>query len=290
MPGSCVECKKEITSQNQRKFSKCADKDCDKIIHVACMSQGEIPTDGNWHCGRCGNPSMRDLLLEIRKLHTINESITKSLESCHEKIDENNALIKDQDIKIRQCLDKVEELQAAYHQVKKENLELKEQLNQQEQYSRLNSIEIGGIPEEKQENTLRTISMVFRALNVNIEQSEIDCCYRMPNKENSQRAINVKFVSRLRKEEVMAAKRGRPELCLQDLDVVFEGIAESKNPIFINESLTRQNQILFKKCREFKKEHKIRFLWVKNGKNFMRKSEGAKVFVISSINSPNDVH
>ncbi|KAG5881653.1 hypothetical protein JTB14_036762 [Gonioctena quinquepunctata] len=63
--------------------------------------------------------------------------------------------------------------------IQRENSPLKEQPKQQEQFSRLNIIEINGMPEIKEVITLRTTSLLFLALNVNIDEIAILCSYRI---------------------------------------------------------------------------------------------------------------
>ena len=57
------------------------------------------------------------------------------------------------------------------------------------------------------------------------------------------------------------------------------------NKIYISESLTQQNNDLFKKCLEIKKTQKYKFIWTKYVRIFMRKNEcpNSPVIHITSI-------
>lgn len=289
MSAVCSICTNKIN--NTRKNVKCNGKMCQRSCHQECM--GSDKTVDTWRCEDCTEPSLIDLMREIKKLGNMNKDLADSLNSCHGKIDELNELIKNQDLKIADCVSKVEDLSVKYALLEKENNELKVNLNNQEQYTRLNCIEIYGIPEVKEENILSTVGHVYNALNVKFDINNIDCCYRMnrQQKTTEPRGIFLSFLSRLKKEEFMNAKKTRRTLCLSDINIEWaRNVQGGKQPVYINESLTSSNRALFSKCREFKKKQNIKFLWVKNGKILMRKSESAKVYVINSANGLNDVH
>ena len=42
-------------------------------------------------------------------------------------------------------------------------------------------------------------------------------------------------------------------------------------PIYINESLTKQNKTIFFLGRKFKKEHKWKYAWTQNGVSYLKK-------------------
>lgn len=79
--------------------------------------------------------TLAKLLSEIRKISDTNDQFAKSLESCQEKIDENNTLIKAQDFEIRECVEEVEKLTTKCAALAKENEELKCNINKQKQYT-----------------------------------------------------------------------------------------------------------------------------------------------------------
>lgn len=289
MSAVCSICTNKVN--NQRKAIKCSEKACARVCHQECLGQGNIAE--SWRCRECTEPSLVDLMREVKKLSNINRDMAESLNSCHEKIDDLNALIKNQESKIIECESKVDALSVKCTSLEKENAELKISLNNQEQFTRLNSVEIYGIPEIKEENLLTTVSYVYKALNVKLDISDIDYCYRINKPLTSMEpgGIFLRFLSRLKKDEFINAKKIRKTLNLSDINIEWaRNVNDTKKPIYINESLTNANRTLFSKCREFKKKQDIKFLWIKNGKILMRKSESAKVYVINSVRDLNDVY
>lgn len=45
-------------------------------------------------------------------------------------------------------------------------------------------------------------------------------------------------------------------------------------PLYFSENLTRSNRELFVASRAVPKEHNVQFVWVKNGRIYIRKKEG----------------
>lgn len=88
--------------------------------------------------------------------------------------------------------------------VKKEAFEYKDEL---EQYSRLNSLRIFGVPEKPGECTDQVVKDLCKEkLNINISTSDIDCSHRLPGKEPYHKPIIVKFVTRNIKKLVYSKK------------------------------------------------------------------------------------
>ncbi|KAG8303920.1 hypothetical protein J6590_106817, partial [Homalodisca vitripennis] len=55
------------------------------------------------------------------------------------------------------------------------------------------------------------------------------------------------------------------------------------NPIYVNNSLTQANRKLLNTAREVKREKQYTYLWVRNGRIFMRKNPGDRFVVIDSM-------
>lgn len=289
MSSNCCFCKGKVTSQ--RKAIKCSEKMCSNIIHQECMlKEGALP-DEEWCCKTCLEPSPSQIMKEIRKLAEYNVDIKNSIESCHEKIEENNGIVRELKGKLNECFQVIDELTTRCVKLEKENEELKHQISKQEQYSKLNNAEIFGIPEVRDENVVHTVITLSQALGVKLETKDIDACHRLGNSrsDNESRGIIIKFVSRIKKEEFIKARRIKRDFCLGDIIPGVHGL-EAKKPVYINEHLSRENRSLYNICREYKKKHNIKFLWIKNGQILMRKAENSKVYRIQTKNSLNDVH
>lgn len=294
MSSICEICNTKVLSL--RKQVTCAENLCNNVAHLDCVKNIPVSAEG-WKCKKCANPSTKDLMAQILKLTAqikkMETDMTNSIGATNELIEENNQLIKKQDEKLDECFNRIEVLEAEGVKVKEENELLKRIINTQEQYTRLNALEIEGFPELKEENVVSTVLKIAQTLNVTLREEHIDCCYRVEKPKNKDksgpRPIFVRFVSRIKKEEIMCAKRVKRLLNVNAFYPEVRGV-EGEKPIYVNESLTGPNKALFGKCREFKRANEIKFLWVKNGKIRMRKSEKSRVYTIESEAGFNDVH
>lgn len=116
-----------------------------------------------------------------------------------------------------------------------------------EQYTRLNSLRIFGVPENKGESTDQVvIKLCKEKLGLDITPAEIDCSHRLPGRESNVKPIIVKFVRRNTKKLVYSKK---------------ELLKGSK--IVIKEDLTTRRVQLLKKAAD---KYGFRNTWSYDGK------------------------
>lgn len=297
---SCGVCCKAVSS-SQLKL-KC--EECKKDFHGKCLNMSKadiecVTADSFvWRCKHCAaerRKSMRfesqvtegvltledimNKLLEIEKnANKMEGSINTSYESLHEKIEDNTIAVKKQTEELDKCINVINDLLSENKMLKGKINDLENRLEEQEQYSRRNTIEVYGIPHEKNEDIVQVVKEVGKALDFEITTSMIDACHRMggrPGPSNTTAGIIVKFVSRLDKEELLRRRRVKRNLSTRHMNLRVD------QPVYINESLTPARRKLMAEARQVKREKNIRFLWVRNGKLFMRKEESAPVIHIS---------
>lgn len=98
--------------------------------------------------------------------------------------------------------------------------------------------------------------------------SHIDACHRVrpPRADplnKADKAIVVKFTSRMKKELILqAARKGN----VTTKDLGFDGECRK---LFLNEHLSLANKILYKRTRVFCTNRGFKFCWVKYGKIFI---------------------
>ncbi|CAH3172726.1 unnamed protein product, partial [Porites lobata] len=120
--------------------------------------------------------------------------------------------------------------------------------NDLEQYTRRECMEIRGIPvaaTPSEEQTNNIVKDVGKLLGVDITEA-IECLKQ-----------------------------------LKDLTTRDLGYSE-KNKIYLAESLTERNRMLFKDCLKVKKDMEFKFIWTLNGKIFMRKDKDSAVHHINN--------
>lgn len=122
-----------------------------------------------------------------------------------------------------------------------------EELNNVQQYSRRDCVEISGIPEIRDENTNKLVIAVGTLIGVQVNESDISLSHRLPNtkasyvsavKNNSQSSNNiskiiVKFTRRDVKEKFYHNRKYLKDKSTADLNLG----RVSSNKIYISESL-----------------------------------------------------
>jgi len=164
-------------------------------------------------------------------------------------------------------------------------LELK--INNIEQGSLGSSLEIHGVPVKPNENCRSIVSVVGRSLGVDISPNDIFNVYRpRPRASNDGNLRDPPIVVQLNncflRDELISARKVKRNLSSAHLN--WEGPEVFQ--VYINERLTFYNKTLYNSARDLKKQNKIKYLWVKNGKVLMRKADGAPVIV---VNTPDDL-
>ena len=141
---------------------------------------------------------------------------------------------------------------------------LMETINDMEQYSQHECLEIKGIPSPKQndnrEDTNKVITTIGELMGVTLQNKDISVSHRLPVRRTyhgkaSERTINVKFISRDIKDSFYRARKNLKGLTTRNL-----GYTEN-HFIYINESLTESNRKLFGECMKAKKAVGYAFIW-----------------------------
>jgi len=161
--------------------------------------------------------------------------------------------------------------------------QLEQQSNDVRQYTRRDCLEIHGIPVMDGEDTNKIVQHVGDLLEVYINpDKDISTSHRLPSKtsykgKRQTPGIIVKFTRRDTKDQFYKARKALKDYTTRSLEY------DSDNHIFINESLTEQNKIIFNECLKFKKEQEFKFIWTSNGKTYLRKDQQSRSIVVHSL-------
>lgn len=177
--------------------------------------------------------------------------------------------------------------------------DLKMQSKIRNQLSRINNVEISGIPTRKGENLNSLFQDIVVKLGVKLSVDDIDSIHRVRRYNNNQRSsaqsqaitsneensdtkpqnIIVHFVRRRAKDDFLAAARARRGLFTSDLG--FDGPA---NNIYFGDHLSPEYKLLYKNVRQIGAANHYKFIWIRDCKIFVRKSEKSRVILITSEN------
>lgn len=174
-------------------------------------------------------------------------------------------------------IEKTHELVKTF-QLKIESLE--RESHEQEQWSRMNNIEIKGVSLVKNENLFDIVSKIGSKICYPIDKTKLNFITRVPTRDPNQcKPIIACFQNRYVKEDFIAAARACNKLKpLTQSDLGLKG----NQKVFVNDHLTIQNKNLLTKAKSLKAERGFRYLWVKNAKIHMRKDEATPVITIKT--------
>ena len=153
--------------------------------------------------------------------------------------------------------------------------ELREQVQQIEQYLRINNLEIVGLPDCNENESDETL--IINALNSleglenPIRHEDVDISHPLKSKRKDNKPVHVvRFISRKTKFSVLAAKK-------LEANRLFKF---RNKDVFINEHLSPTNRELFADAAVKKSNLNYKFLWTKNGTVHLRKNENCPVAII----------
>ncbi|XP_047523168.1 uncharacterized protein LOC125061680 [Pieris napi] len=157
--------------------------------------------------------------------------------------------------------------------------ELRCQINKQQQWNRMNNLEIVGLPQTKNESTRALIKTIAKHANVVLQDEHIEYANRVQPKQyvsGKPKTIVVRLKSRDIKDEILSGLRRRRGI--QTLDIGLSG--ESKK-FFVNEHLTPENKQLLKEAKALAAKKGFKFVWVRNCCIFLRRNEESPVITIN---------
>lgn len=167
-------------------------------------------------------------------------------------------------------------------------LDIKAKLDNIEQHSRENNLELQCVPEHKNEDIVRIIKQLATIIQCPINDGDVLKSTRIMklNKESPRpRSILIKFSSPRIRDKFLAAtmafnkRAGKNE---DKLNTSHIGIGNSKKPIYVCEHLSPSVKALHAEARAKAKAVNYRYVWVKNGRVFMRKTDHSEYVYVKN--------
>lgn len=166
---------------------------------------------------------------------------------------------------------------------------LTERLTQVEQHMRSSNLEINGIPEHRSENLIKTLEQLGNVVENRFNDNDILHVTRIAklNKDSDRpRSVIVKLRSQRRRDELLAAvikfnKKNKND----KLNSELLGIGGRRVPVYVAEHLTPANKNLHAATRQKAKETGYKFVWIRDGRIFVRKDEQSSAIVVRDVDS-----
>lgn len=177
-------------------------------------------------------------------------------------------------------------LEAENNSLKGTVAELNSRLTRMEQYSRANNLELQNVPEHKSENLFSVVKQIARITDCKIEDTEIQTCTRIAKLNNDSkrpRSIVIKFNTQRSRDSFLASAlkfNKKAKSTTDKLNTSHLGLGGDKKPVFVVEHLSPAQKSLHAEARTKAKELGYRFVWVRGGRIYMRKTETSEYKVI----------
>jgi hypothetical protein len=279
--GKCVNLKEpdlELLSGRSWSCAACTTKHRLQLNHSNSTPVKKSNVVGN----ECPNINLEDLngtIAELRK-EILNGQleVKASLKSCHDKLDNNSLLLAKQEEIVMAQQEIIRQLQSENDNLKTRILDVTNQLDSLEQYTRRNTVEIHGVRSTKDEDVSKIVLDVCGAVGMDVKAESIDCCHRLKKGKNfAAPGVVVRFVRRSDADELLRRRRGK-KLTLHHI-----GMRDGQDqPIYINQSLTARRRVLFSKAKKLQKEKGWRFVWTDRAGNLkVRVGDQTKIAMIS---------
>ena len=216
----------------------------DFVTKMAVTNQGEIAL----------------LKAENRRLNTSNDEYREEIASLKQQIDETN-----------------QNDDNSAEEVAKDLKEIRLQINEIEQYLRVNNLEVVGLPHpnegEAEETLIINAFNNLEGIDIVVRPEDIDISHPLNTRRQDGKPVHVvRFISRKTKEAILSAKKREA-----NRQYKFRG-----SDVFINEHLSKQNRSLFASAQEKKRALNYKFCWTRGGTIKMRKTEMSDVINITS--------
>lgn len=227
---------------------------------------------------------------------TINSVLHRELQSINAKISAMDDSLQFMNSQYEDLLKKHASSQETIMELQKENLEMSNKMkslnvrvDQLEQQTRSNNIEIQCVPEKKHENLFNIVSEISRVTACVVENRDILHCTRVAkqNPNNTRpRSIVVQLASpRLRDQFLAAVVNFNKNNKDNKLNSVHLGYSGPKTPIFVTEHLSPTYRALHASARIKAKELGYKFVWIRGGRIFMRKVEDSDHIMVRNMDT-----
>lgn len=149
------------------------------------------------------------------------------------------------------------------------------------------TIEVRNVPlseNETHDNLLAIMSMIGKAMEINLNPGDLRDIYRLPGKQGTTRPIVAEFACVYARNELIAKVRrhNKSRTVSEKLNTQTIGLPGSKTPIYVDEYLPPSLRKLMYETRQFAKNHGYS-CWHSHGKIFLRLDSSGKPILIKSV-------
>ncbi|CAB3241318.1 unnamed protein product [Arctia plantaginis] len=163
-------------------------------------------------------------------------------------------------------------------------------INILEQHARANNLEIQCVPQKSNENLFNVVSKLGETVGCDIKEESITNCTRVMkqnNANNRPKSIIVQFSTPRLRDTFLAASitfnKSKP--IKEKLNTSHLSLDGDKTPIYISEHLSPNNRALHAATRLKAKERGYKYVWIRNGRIYVKKNESSENRIIKDFDS-----
>jgi hypothetical protein len=220
--------------------------------------------------------------LEVLKTEVFNElknfrndfsEVTKSLQFLFDRVDASTSLMEGIKKDMKAIKRENEELRAKNASLSTTVTDLQGRVRSLEQYTRRNNIEISGIPVTPEENVVTVVKEVGAVLGVKVDESQINAAHRVPSYRSDRApSLVVQFNTRLVRDNWLRKfKDNKGSTIANKVNASFP-----KTKFYVNEHLSPVNKLFLSKLKKKCREIGFEYVWCRQGKFFVRRTNGEK--------------
>lgn len=201
------------------------------------------------------------------------KSLQASLSSMHDE----NAELRNQ---LKDCRSDSSTLREQLNVLESRVTNMEREYRKQEQWSRLQNLEIIGVPEKSDESLLEVVTTLTKHVGLELQAGDVEFAHRVqPRKAGTgrPRSIVLRLKNRITKDSILSAARKCRNLNTLDLAFGWE-----RRSIYVNEHLTPQNKALLNACKTRARDSGYKFTWTRNCRIYTRKDEKSPPILIST--------
>lgn len=313
MSANCGVC--GVVCSDEKLSIKCSGE-CERVFHLKCIKADGVKTrtsNKDWKCDDC-QPKKESSVMSsksstsstavtkqfmINVLDAFKKEVFDELKQHNDKLNDFNKTMEFLSKGIDDANVLMNNIRKEFKDIKKQNEELvlknaeltgavdklTDRVRELEQYSRKANVEISGIPSTPKEDSLSLVKDIGKAIGQPVDQDHVLAVHRVPS-YNTKRdpPLIVQFRDRLVRDKWLSTFKSKKTLMANEVHPTFP-----KNRVYINEHLCPENKQFLGKLKMKCRELGIRYVWFREGKFFVRKSDGEQCHKIVKIQDLNKI-
>lgn len=215
------------------------------------------------------------------------QSLTEGVQYMTSQVDELKNLLALQSKEITALKETNLVLRDENSDLKNKVTDMNLRLSQVEQQARECNLEIQCVPEAKNENVIDIVKQISHTVAFNLGENDLLTALRvakMNNDSSRPRAIIVKLATPHVRDNFLGTIRLYNRAHIQDkLNTAHLGMSGDKRPIYVSEHLSPANKQLHAAARAAAAAKSLQFVWVRNGRVFVRRDINSKPILIKDL-------